>query len=64
MSKVCETLKDAEDTLEFYRSKDGTEGYIEESDGKFMVYRRTDHKVLKSIRYSAADLNSILQKEH
>ncbi|MBP6183523.1 MAG: nucleoside triphosphate pyrophosphohydrolase family protein [Saprospiraceae bacterium] len=63
MSKVCDNLKDAEDTIAFYRSKDGTEGYIEESDGKFMVYRQADHKVLKSVNYSAADLDSVLLME-
>ena len=61
MSKVCESLDIAEATLAFYQAKDGTEGYIEESDGKFLVYRRNDHKVLKSVHYSQADLKSILE---
>lgn len=63
MSKVCDTLEVAEDTLAFYEAKDGTQGYIEESEGKFLVYRRSDHKVLKSVRYSAADLQSILDSK-
>lgn len=61
MSKVCESLEIAEATLAHYQSKDGTEGYIEESDGKFLVYRRSDHKVLKSVNYSRADLETILK---
>lgn len=62
MSKVCQSLEDAEATVSYYRNKDGTEGYIEESDGVFLVYRRSDHKVLKSVRYSPADLERIVRE--
>jgi len=62
MSKVCRTLEDAEATVSYYRNKDGTEAYIEESDGQFLVYRRADHKVLKSVRYSPADLDRIVRE--
>lgn len=62
MSKVCESMEIAEATLAFYQAKDGTEGYIEESDGKFLVYRQSDHKVLKSVHYSRADLKAIMDR--
>lgn len=63
MSKVCEDLVTAEETITFYKDKDGTQGFIEESHTGFLVYRTTDKKVLKSVRYSPADLERILKKE-
>ncbi|PIQ48329.1 MAG: hypothetical protein COW03_10845 [Cytophagales bacterium CG12_big_fil_rev_8_21_14_0_65_40_12] len=60
MSKTCKTLEEAEATRVHYFQKDGTESYIEESDGHFLVYRTADNKTLKSINYSPADLKSIL----
>jgi predicted HAD superfamily Cof-like phosphohydrolase len=62
MSKVCEDYDTAEKTLEFYHAKDGTAGFIKESESGFLVYRQSDHKVLKSVKYSPADLESILEK--
>lgn len=62
MSKVCPDFKTAQDTLSFYEAKDGTKGYIKESDAGFLVYRESDHKVLKSVKYSPADLESIVKR--
>ncbi|MCF8236696.1 MAG: nucleoside triphosphate pyrophosphohydrolase family protein [Saprospiraceae bacterium] len=62
MSKVCDSLEDAEATLEHYRKKDGTEGQIEPAEDGFLVYRTADKKVLKSVRYSPADLKTILDR--
>ena len=61
MSKVCDDLVTAEETVAFYMAKDGTEGFIRESHNGFLVYRTTDKKVLKSVRYSPADLENILK---
>ncbi|HEX5112959.1 MAG TPA: nucleoside triphosphate pyrophosphohydrolase family protein [Saprospiraceae bacterium] len=61
MSKVCGDLQTAEATIEFYQKKDGTQGFIEESHHGFLVYRTSDKKVLKSVKYSPADLESILE---
>jgi len=60
MSKACATFKEAEDTVAFYLKKDGTESYIREKDGAYLVYRKADDKTLKSINYSPANLKSIL----
>ncbi|WP_323756101.1 hypothetical protein [Roseivirga sp.] len=60
MSKTCKTIEEAEATQKHYMDKDGTESYIEESDGHFLVYRTADNKTLKSVNYSPADLKSIL----
>jgi predicted HAD superfamily Cof-like phosphohydrolase len=61
MSKVCADKKTAEETIAYYQQKDGTQGFIEESHHGFLVYRTTDKKVLKSVKYSPADLEKILE---
>jgi len=61
MSKVCPDYDTAEKTLEYYQRRDGTKGFIRESEAGYLVYREADHKVLKSIRYSPADLEQILR---
>ena len=63
MSKVCTTEEEAEQTRSFYRKEKSTESFIEKSDGKYLVYRSTDSKVLKSVNYSPADLKSIVLKK-
>jgi predicted HAD superfamily Cof-like phosphohydrolase len=62
MSKACDTIQDAIVTLLHYKQKDGTEGYYKEVNGKWIVYRNGDNKILKSIKYSPVDINGILQK--
>ena len=61
MSKSCKTSEEAEATVKFYEEKDGTECFINEVDGHFLVYRKSDNKTLKSINYSPANLKQILQ---
>lgn len=63
MSKSCSSLEEALQTIEHYMKKDGTEGYYKESNGKWIVYRKSDDKVLKSVNYSPANLKSILGHE-
>ena len=60
MSKSCKTQEEAEATVSFYKKKDGTESYVSEIDGHFLVYRANDDKTMKSINYSPADLKKIL----
>ncbi len=60
MSKTCKTREEAEATQQHYLNRDGTESYIQESDGHYLVYRKTDNKTLKSINYSPADLKQFL----
>lgn len=60
MSKACSTEEEAKRTLEHYKQKDGTEGYYKQIGEKWVCYRSTDDKVLKSIGYSAANLDSIV----
>ncbi len=60
MSKSCKTVEEAEQTVEFYKKRDNTECYVQESDGHYLVYRKSDNKTMKSINYSPADLKQIL----
>lgn len=61
MSKACQSLEEAENTVKFYRDKDGTEAEIKAEHGVWKVFRKADNKVLKSINYSPADLASLLR---
>ena len=56
MSKTCKTLEVAKATQKHYFDKDGTESEIVKKNDEFLVYRKHDKKVLKSVNYSAADL--------
>ena len=63
MSKICESREVAEETIAYYKTTKDTEGYINQEEDVFLVYRTSDHKVLKSVNYSPADLRSILAEE-
>lgn len=61
MSKACVSEEEAKATVEFYKKKDGTECYYKEEGGKWLVYRTSDNKTIKSINYSPANLHAILK---
>ena len=60
MSKACATVQEAEETQKHYVETKSTDSTIEEVEGKFLVYRAGDRKVLKSVKYSAVDFSPIL----
>jgi hypothetical protein len=60
MSKTCATREEAEATARHYEETRGFETYIKESGGHWLVYREGDHKTLKSVNYSPADLEKII----
>ena len=62
MSKACHTEQEAIATVEHFKKKDGTECYYKVEDGKWLVYRTSDNKTMKSVQYSPADLEQILHK--
>ncbi|MCB9280758.1 MAG: nucleoside triphosphate pyrophosphohydrolase family protein [Lewinellaceae bacterium] len=62
MSKTCKSLEEAEATAHYYKKEKGFECYIKQSGEHFLVYRADDHKTLKSIAYSPADLEGILRE--
>jgi predicted HAD superfamily Cof-like phosphohydrolase len=61
MSKACSSKEEALATIEHYKQKDGTESRYEDVNGKYIVYRNSDNKILKSINYSAVDLDKIIK---
>jgi predicted HAD superfamily Cof-like phosphohydrolase len=63
MSKACETEEQVTKTIEHYKRVKGEESTFKASDGKYIVYRKSDGKVFKSIDYSPADLDKILDTE-
>lgn len=60
MSKACSSEAEAVRTVEHYRQKDGTECYYRQEGEKWLVYRTSDNKTIKSVGYSPADLAQIL----
>jgi len=62
MSKACETEEEAQKTVDYYAEHKDTACYYEKIDGKFLVFRKSDNKTIKSINYSPADLKKILEK--
>lgn len=62
MSKTCKSLQEAKDTQAHYLNTEGTESTIEQKGDEYLVYRKEDRKVLKSVKYSPADIKGILEK--
>jgi predicted HAD superfamily Cof-like phosphohydrolase len=61
MSKACSTMAEAEATVKHYLAKDGTESEIVPKNNQFLVFRKSDNKVLKSVNYSEAQLEKIIK---
>ncbi len=62
MSKACTSEEEAKQTVAHYKKKDGTECYYRMEGEKWLVYRKSDNKTIKSILYSPADLKQILER--
>jgi predicted HAD superfamily Cof-like phosphohydrolase len=62
MSKACDSEEEAKRTIQYYKDKDGTECYHRKEGEKWLVYRTSDNKTIKSVGYSPADLESVLNK--
>ena len=61
MSKACNSEREAVDTVDYYKREKKTECYYQQVDGKWLVYRKSDNKTIKSVNYSPADLKSVLK---
>ncbi len=57
MSKICNTIAEAEETVKVRSKQQGEPCHYEESNGKYVVYRTSDNKVMKSINYFRPDLS-------
>lgn len=60
MSKACTSEDEARKTVEHYLKKDGTECYYRQEGDKWLVYRKSDNKTIKSVGYSPASLEKFL----
>jgi predicted HAD superfamily Cof-like phosphohydrolase len=56
MSKACQTEKDAIATSKSEALRIGEETYYEQVEDKWVVYRKSDKKVLKSLKYFKPNL--------
>ena len=56
MSKICNTIAEAEETVKLRSEQQGEPCHYEESNGKYVVYRTSDNKVMKSINYFKPNL--------
>lgn len=61
MSKACNTLEEAEETVKYYKANKDTDAVIKMKGDKYLVYRKDDQKVLKSVKYSAVSLSELIQ---
>ena len=64
MSKICNSLEEAEETVKV-RSKEQGEPchYLSDGNGKYVVYRSSDNKVMKSINYYRPNLKQFFSQE-
>ena len=60
MSKVCKTEQEAKQTAESEAKRIGEETYYEQVGEYWVVYRKSDKKVLKSINYFRPNLKKFL----
>ncbi len=58
MSKTCKSIEEAEETQKYYQDHKDTDSIIKPKGGEFLVYRKEDLKVLKSVKYSPADIKA------
>jgi len=57
LSKACETEKEAVQTVRQRSEEQGEECYFEKvAEGRYIVYRKRDNKVMKSVNYFRPDL--------
>ena len=63
MSKVCSTVVEAEETVKVRSAEQQEPCHYEEIDGKFVVYRTRDNKVMKSINYFRPNLKKFFTEE-
>ena len=50
MSKICQTLEEAEETVKIRSEQQGEPcHYLSDGNGKYVVYRSSDNKIMKSM---------------
>lgn len=59
MSKFCRTEQEARETIDSY-TRNGVDVFWVQIEGWYVVLRRSDNKVMKSINYSPVDLTDLV----
>jgi predicted HAD superfamily Cof-like phosphohydrolase len=59
MSKSCDSEEEVLATMKHYEKR-GFESYYKKVGVHYLVFRKGDHKTLKSVNYSPADLESLI----
>jgi predicted HAD superfamily Cof-like phosphohydrolase len=63
MSKICQTKEEAEQTVELRSQQQLQACHYKEINGKYVVYRTSDNKVMKSINYFKPDLRKFFSED-
>ena len=63
MSKSCSSEDESMLTVAVRSEEQGEDCHYEEIDGKFVVYRSRDNKVMKSVNYFRPDLDQFFTRE-
>ena len=63
MSKSCETQEVAEETVRVRAEEKGHPCHYEQVGDRYVVYRSSDNKVMKSVNYFAPDLKQFFTDE-
>ena len=63
MSKSCATQEEAEETVKVRSEEKGHPCHWEKIGDRYIVYRSSDRKVMKSINYFAPNLKQFLKEE-
>ena len=63
MSKSCETVEEAEKTVKVRSEEKGHPCHWEQIGDRYVVYRSSDIKVMKSINYFAPNLKQFFTDE-
>lgn len=63
LSKVCNTLEEAEETVKVRSEQQGEPCHYEEINGKYVVYRTRDMKVMKNINYFSPNLKQFFTED-
>jgi hypothetical protein len=63
MSKICQTLEEAEETVKLRSEQQGEPCHYTPIGDKFVVYRTSDNKVMKSINYFKPDLTKFFTEQ-
>lgn len=63
LSKICSTIEEAEETVKVRSKEQGEPCHYEEVEGKYVVYRTRDMKVMKNVNYFSPNLKKFFTKE-